>query len=237
MILFMFAVVVLAAYQCEINIQGHHSDYISKDAIQPIKGIFILWAFVSHCSEYCKSPGVWDTPFFAFRNYFWQCMVAPFLFYSGYGIAESIRLRGKAYVKRMPAHRLAGVYFPFCAAVLLFLFFRYASGKTYSLKHILLSFAAWESVGNSHWYVFAILCMYAITWFSYTLFRKSDSIYPPLLTTALSLGYIVIMRLYTDKLPVWYETIFPYLGGYGTPDGAHTLRKMYSPTGISMLSA
>ena len=44
-----------------------------------------------------------------------------FLFYSGYGVMESIRKKGEAYVVAMPRHRVAGTLINFDVAVLIFL--------------------------------------------------------------------------------------------------------------------
>lgn len=49
-------------------------------------------------------------------------------------------------------------------ALALYLGLHLCFGAQPSLKTILLSMVCWESIGNSNWYIFAILCLYLLTW-------------------------------------------------------------------------
>ena len=211
MSVFFWILVVMAAYRVEIRREGFHPGYIGRDGIQPIKGIFILLVLISHFVQYVDLKGVWDAPYFEIRKYLGQMVVVPFLFYSGYGMAESIRVKGQNYVRRMPVHRMGKVLFQFALAVILFLMLRFVQGVRYDLPHVLLSFIGWVSVGNSNWYIFAILCMYLITWISYSVFRKGKL--PPLVcATVLTAVYIVVMKLVKGQ-EVWCNTVGAYLMG------------------------
>ena len=84
------------------------------------------------------------------------------MFYSGYGMLESIKSKGMDYVKSIPGKRFAKVLLHMEIAVLLFLLTDFAIGKSYGLKTTLLSFTFWTSIGNSNWYIFIILCLYLI---------------------------------------------------------------------------
>ena len=211
MSVFFWILLLMAAYNVQIRREGFHPGYIGRDGIQPIKGIFILLVFISHFVQYVDVNGVWDAPYFEVRKYLGQMVVVPFLFYSGYGMAESIRVKGLSYVRRMPVHRMGKVLFQFALAVVLFLGLRFAQGVRYDAAHVLLSFIGWVSVGNSNWYIFAILCMYLITWLSYFVFRKGK-LAPLLCATVLTAVYIVVMKLVKGQ-EVWCNTVGAYLMG------------------------
>lgn len=211
MSVFFWLIVLMAVYNVMICRDGCFRDYIGRGSIQPIKGIFILLVFVSHFVQYVTLDGVWDAPYFEIRRFLGQMVVVPFLFYSGYGMAESIRVKGVGYVRRMPVHRIGKVLFQFGIAVILFLILQFARGVRYEWSRILLSFIGWFSVGNSNWYIFAIVCMYLITWLSYSLCRRGK-LMPLLCATALTAVYIVVMKLVKGQ-EVWCNTVAAYLAG------------------------
>lgn len=109
MSIFFWIILLLAAYGAKIKKEDYYRDYIDYDGIQPIKGIFILLVFMSHFVQYVELDGIWDLPYFQIRRYLGQLIVVPFLFYSGYGIAESIRKKGSGYINRMPVSRILKV--------------------------------------------------------------------------------------------------------------------------------
>lgn len=126
-------------------------------------------------------------------------------------MAESIRVKGIGYVRRMPVHRIGKVLFQFGIALILFLLLRFAQGVRYDWGHIVLSFTGWVSVGNSNWYIFAIVCMYLITWISCSLCRRGKLL-PLLCATALTVVYIVVMKLVKEQ-ELWCNTAAAYLAG------------------------
>lgn len=138
-------------------------DCLARDKIQPIKGIFILLIFASHFYQYVELKSPLSQPYVTIKVLLGQLVVAPFLFYSGFGVAESVRRKGRAYVRSMPLRRILKVLFQFDLAILLFYFVQLALGNHYSLGKLLLSFVGWAAVGNSNWYIFAILSLYLIS--------------------------------------------------------------------------
>ena len=208
-IIFWF-IMILAAWNARGRVKGIHEDYISLERIQPIKGIFLLLVFVSHFVQYMSLSGVWHAPYFAVKSWLGQLVVVPFLFYSGFGITESIRKKGLNYVKKMPTQRILKTLFQFDLAVLLFLICRLAMGKQYDLKTVLLTFVGWAGIGNSNWYIFAILFLYAFTWLAYRIFSRNAYL-PLVCTTALTVGFVLVMREHRDGY--WYNTVMAYVAG------------------------
>lgn len=131
------------------------SDYLGREQCDSIKGVFILFVFFSHFMGYVGRVGG-----YVIDTHLGQMMVTLFLFYSGYGVMESIKKKGDEYVKSMPKRRILTTLVNFDIAVLAFIALDLILGRPITIKLTLLSFVCWESVGNSNWYIFAIICCY-----------------------------------------------------------------------------
>lgn len=175
---------------------------LSKEQTTCINGIFVLFVFLSHFGQYETMP--WNRLLLAIG----QLMVAPFLFYSGYGIMEQIQRRGIVYIDSMPRKRILKFYIHFCMALFLYLILSFLLGKDYSFVRIALSFTALSSIGNSNWYVFAILVMYSIVYISFKQFKK-HGITSCVVFTIL---YIILMDVIKDQA-WWYNIILCFPAG------------------------
>ena len=105
---------------------GYRNDYLSFDTTNAIKGIFILLVFIKHATPYNTSSGyiydgIGDNYFQIIDRYVGQWIVAMFLFYSGYGIMESIKKKGENYISSIPSKRLLTVLLNFDVAVLIYI--------------------------------------------------------------------------------------------------------------------
>lgn len=183
-----------------------YTDYMSRENTTAIQGVFVFLVFFRHFSEYISFNGSFDNFAFEFNNMMGQLLVTLFLFYSGYGIMEAISSKGKGYLKKLP-QKIFKLLLRFDIVVVLFLVMQAFLGKTFELKQILLSFCCWESVGNSNWYIFAILFLYLFTWISYYLVKgnKNGLI---IAVSAFSVLYILVLSYF--KQIHWFDTIFCY---------------------------
>lgn len=174
-------------------------DYISKETSNAVKGVFVFIVFCSHFGGYIQS----------YRFKMAQLMVVMFFFYSGYGIYESVKRRGTDYIKQFPKNRFLKVWLHLSCALVPYIILSLALGKPFSIKQTLLSTIGWSSIGNSNWFMFASLAMYALIYVSFILFRK-HRVPALLMTTVLSVGYILVMKQYKESW--WYNTIlaFPF---------------------------
>lgn len=189
--------------------EGELSGYLSPDYTQEVKGFFILLVFFSHFNSYVTYISGLDMVYKQIVGSFGQCMVTMFLFYSGYGVMESIRSKGGDYIRGMPRSRILRTWFSFAVAVLLFTGLALVRRKPFSLAQFLLSLTGWESMGNSNWYIFVILCLYLV---SYGVFRlpsmgETEKI---LLVTALTGLGIFILQHWQIKPVHWYDTALCY---------------------------
>ena len=192
------------------------SDQKSHDALSInqttcINGIFVVLVFLSHFCQYVDVSTIpYSWPYVFFQSHLGQLIVAPFLFYSGYGIMEQIKKNGINYVNEIPHKRVIKVWLHFSLAIVLFLLVAFIRGEPYSFKQIVLSFFAWEAIGNSNWYIFAILFLYIATYLGFKCSpnRKKSIV----LVFALCFLYIVVMHYYKDG-SWWYDTILCYPAG------------------------
>ena len=143
--------------------------------------------FLTHSMQYISGSGYTfagiDSITTIITNYLGQLVVVMFLFYSGYGVASQIRHRGNSYVKQMPKCRVMKTLLNFDIAVCFFIVLDILLTRPFSISQILLSFVAWDSVGNSNWYIFIILLCYIFTYVACSFFMKkhiAGSDYVPL---------------------------------------------------------
>lgn len=135
---------------------------LTRDVTSAINGYFISIVFLSHLRKYIDTAAFTqlDQGFLAVIGYLGQLVVTTFLFYSGYGIMESITYKGEAYVRQLPKRRILPFLMDVWLALLLFLATRILLGKRLpSLITLLFAMVGWKSIGNSNWYIFAILCL------------------------------------------------------------------------------
>ncbi len=204
MLLIFFAIVLVGLYPMEISKRGQfNKSYLSIEDTTSIKGIFVLLVFCSHFIQYYDLVTTIDQGYMPFRKFLGQLVVVMFLFYSGYGILESIKKKGVNYVKKIPVNRCVKVLLHLDIAVVLFIIFDFIIGKELTVKKVLLSLIGWANVGNSNWFIFTIVVLYLITFIVFMIFRKHLWL-GALFTTALTVVYMYIMNDYQDKY--WFNT-------------------------------
>ena len=153
--------------------KGFYPDYLSLDTTNAVKGVFIALVFIKHATPYILNSGyvfddsVWSKLFLFIDAHVGQWIVAMFLFYSGYGVMQSVRKKGVEYIASIPRKRVLTTLANFDIAVALFALVSLFTSSNYTLKHYLLSFIAWESVGNSNWYIFVIILCYLFVYVAF----------------------------------------------------------------------
>lgn len=217
MTLFLLIIILISLWRIKIAkpvVSGINSNYLDISRTDSIKGIFILLVFLSHARNYIStlpeySENALNGIYNIFQNHLGQGVVVMFLFYSGYGIMESIKRKGVPYINAIPKNRFAKTLLNFDFAVLVFLFFSIFLGtlKNYTIPQVLLSFIGWESIGNSNWYIFAILVLYLLTYVSFKIFKNKYS-YAAAFITVLTVAYIIVLSFFKDAW--WFDTVLLY---------------------------
>ena len=180
--------------------------YISKETTSTINGLFIILVFLSHFSQYA----------ICVHNYVGQYLgllvVVMFLFYSGYGCAAQYMAKGSAYMSAFPKKRILTTIVNFDIAVAIFVVVGLFLGKSLTVKQVASSFVCWDSVGNSNWYIFAIILCYSAFWLVFTKIApkvcKSDG--GGALQVVL---FVIVICLSRVKPSWWYDTIMSFGAG------------------------
>ena len=210
--LFLIMYIGLCLYGLKIGKESN-SKYLSREQTSSVKGIFILLVFLSHFNSYVTFSGTPNWYYIHAIAFFGQTMVTMFLFYSGYGVMESIKRKGENYVNAIPKKRVLGTLIRFDCAVLCFLIIGYLLGNVYDIKKVLYSLIGWDSVGNSNWYIFVIVLLYIMTYISFKFLNKKNHIVPILGVIVLTLVWAILCYKTNIRTLMWYDTALCYAFG------------------------
>ncbi len=165
MILYVAAILLLLLAGGRHRIRGLHKAYLSKEATDAVRGVFILLIFASHFAQYLDPYTLpMDVAYWKIRTALGQAVVTLFFYYSGYGVALSADQKGEAYVRAMPAKRILPTLLIYDCSVVLCVIVQLWKGRRYTLGHFVQALLSWQSGGNDNWYIFVILALYTITW-------------------------------------------------------------------------
>lgn len=218
-LLLIYFVTVFAG--AKLNIKGN-IDYLSIENTQAIKGIFILMVFYSHFNSYITLSGRFDEIYIKLFHTVGQAMVSMFLFYSGFGIMESIKRKGNMYIETIPKRRIFRTLINFDFAVLIYLALTLLLGSTPTISQTILSLIGIESLGNSNWYIFVILVLYLLTFTVFKLFSKMPN-YISVFALGISVCVLILItHRFSLKPTYWYDTALCYVFG-----AAYSLSRKY----------
>lgn len=207
--IYLVMIILFTLIGIKFPFKKNNNEYLSKENTSCIKGLFILIVFYSHLYTYMPLQMEKDFMMYKLVTYLGQLMVTLFLFYSGYGVYESIKKKKEKYIKEMPKKRLLKTLIHFDIAVLTFLIVNIILGEKFDIKTILLSLIGWGTVGNSNWYIFAILGLYLITYIAFTIFDKSNK---KAIICLWTLTMIFMLFIHTNRngLVYCYNTLLCY---------------------------
>lgn len=195
-----------------------NSGYCSREMTASVNGYFLTTVFMTHLRQYLSGDayGPLDTMYFSVNRVLGQLIVAMFLFYSGFGVMESLRHK-EGYISSFPKHRIIPFFVNFEIAVMIYLIVTCIHEGVPEFWHTVKAFIAWESLGNSNWYVFAILYLYVATYIVFRIretkwFHKMPLWFAVFGIVFLSGIYILWMR-HEGKGGWWYDTILCYSAG------------------------
>lgn len=212
MLIFMILFIIVALIGAKpAGKSNFFDDYMSKPQTSAVNGIFTMLIFFSHISTYFKLTGTFDAPYASVKDYLSQLVVVSFLFYSGYGIMESVKKKGLGYVKSIPAKRFFKVLYHMDLAVLIFIAVNLVLGNKLTLSKTLLAFIGWTSLGNSNWYIFVVLALYLIVFVSFMISRGNKYV-GTVLTSVLTLALVIALKK-AGKDTWWYNTALLYPTG------------------------
>lgn len=208
-----FYIILLAVVLCGLRFNRYNQDYISVQQTNAIKGVFIWLVFMGHIMPYIVDVAPFelavDRAAASVVGTLKQLVVAPFMFYSGYGVMNSIKHKGAGYVGSIPKRRVMTTMLNFGVAVSFFVLLNLILNISMSLERVLLSFVCMASVGNSNWYIFVICICYLSSYLSYKLFGYGKRY----LMTNLTLMILFALVISQFKGSWWYDTCLAYSAG------------------------
>ena len=208
----MIITLVALAALCLFGIKMHkyqNEEYLGKEQTGAIKGVFVVTVFLVHVIQYFSLHASMADKLFDFgMGVLGQNIVVAFLLYSGYGVGRAYLSKGADYIKELPRKRILGIWIHFLLALILFwIVDLMLIHGGYSPVDYVLSMFAWTSVGNSTWFVFAILLSWLLTWVCFGLFKNK---YHALVCMSVLLcGYVVAIA-YIKNNHAWYDTVMCY---------------------------
>lgn len=168
----------------------------------------MILVFLRHSTDYCDFSQS-SSYLFNFVNLgLKQLIVTTFLFYSGYGIYESIKNKDN-YVNITLPKRIKKLYIYFLVSVISYLVMNSFLDIKYDIKTVISSLFTWESIGNSNWYIFAIISMYFFTYICFKVLKKD--LHAIAGVTFLINLYTIILSLF--KYSYWYDTVICFALG------------------------
>lgn len=203
----------LVVYRAQVKKEGFFPDYIARDETCAINGIFIMLILFTHAHGYMEVTADNMPLFFFFRGHCRQLVVTTFLFYSGYGIMESIKKKGVSYVDRLPLKRILPLWIKAAIAVCIFAVVWVLSGKDLTVGQFIGSLLTWKNVGNSNWYITAILILYFIAYFSFRAFGEQSKKAGVWFSVFGTFVFLLLMIHFRDTLTYTYNTIFCFPAG------------------------
>ena len=212
-----FAIITIALPLWRARLRGKQlaPDCLSINQTTAIRGLLVLFIFFSHFFQ--RVTGGWlpfgDSICVSLIEKIGQMMVAPFLFYSGFGIVLSYTKKGKSYIDSFPKKRILKTYLFFVAVVLVYLIYNAIVGNKHDIKTIALSFLGYEKIGNPNWFMFAILFMYIVTYLSARINKKRIDYKTVLAVFACVISYqLAFCLIFKPGQSWWYDTIicFPF---------------------------
>lgn len=177
---------------------------LNKTQTSSINGVAIVLIIIRHFFQYI-SPGKYDGIMCRIDNHLGQLIVVSFLFFSGYAFVKQYQKSDK-YLEKMP-RKIISLYLIFVITVMSFAVIGFVLGEKYRVVEYLLALIGMYSVGNSTWYVVAILMLWGGSYMSYR-----QRIVSPFIIMFLWVGiYTAVMYLF--KSDVFYNTVIAYLCG------------------------
>lgn len=153
-----------------------YTDYSSPKNTTTTNAVFSVLIFISHGVTYIDMTNSFDDAYLGIKTFLAQGVVVTYLFFSGFGIMESIKKKGYNYVKRMPIDRFFKLWYQFALMLCLFIITNLLMKKDISITDNLLAFTGYTSIGNDNWYLFVTFALYIIVFVSFIICRKHHNL-------------------------------------------------------------
>lgn len=200
--IFFFFLVILSLLNIDIKgVNYFHNDYMDLKSTNPIRGVFVWMIFLKHYYTYFKNR---NYLYIKILRYLGQKIVSLFLFYSGYGIFESIKSKGTSYVKSLPKKAII-LFVKFQIIIFFFFLCNIILGIKVTIRKYLLSMIFKSSIGNSNWFAFTIITFYLYTYLCFIFIKKKR-----LFLGVIYLNITIIIHIYLVFIYILISLISSY---------------------------
>ncbi len=182
--------------------------FLDKDSSNVIKGFFILLIVFSHILNSFPYNGAFASLLSGFRGILGQLLVSMFFFISGYGITLSVEKKGDVYAKSIGTNRLLRIIIYSIFSLIPFYIYSLCLEREVSFADFSLAIIGLKSLGNSSWFLFAILFCYFVSTVVF-LFNYKNLFLPIIIITLGVFGYIIVMFLIGEPSWTW-DTIISF---------------------------
>ena len=172
------------------------NDYMDIKYTNPLRGIFVWIIFFHHYRVLNKKNNFLHEKITSELS---QKLASIFFFYSGYGIFESLKKKEKKYIKTLPK-KIIILYIKTQIIIFIYLMVDLYLKEKVTLKKYLFSLIFKESVKNSKWFPFTIICFYFYSFISF-IFITDKKFY--------LLGIIFVTILCSIHFYVVYNYFYP----------------------------
>lgn len=211
MVILLLGLFIISSWK--LRFAPFHDDYLELSTTTAIKGIFAVIIFYSHLRGYISLPdSIGNRVFLLFLNFLGQAMVAMYLFYSGFGIYESVKKK-PSYMDYFFRGRICKTLVNFDLAVIMFLLAGWAMGFKYPISYYTTCWIGWDSVGNSNWFIFDILSLYLGVFIFFRLSQvfihmRNERLFL-YLVTLFTIGLWVVL-FFTKRESFWVNTLMAF---------------------------
>lgn len=206
MYLYIVYLLILILFFASIRKKNFSDSFLDIAMTKNFNGLFVIMVFLSHFSQYVELPKYIEV----LQKIMGQLIVVPFLFVSGYGVTSGF-LYKKEYKKTFLIKRVLYLYLQFVLVVSFYCLLDFILTKEFNLEKAMLylrGFTGLKSVGNSNWYIVAILLCYLTSYLGFFKISKF-SVWISFLLICL---YAVLMFSFGFDFH-WYNTVFAYFAG------------------------
>ena len=191
------------------------TDYMDVKNTSQIKGIFVWIILLSHYRGYFKRNKKYI--YIYILNCIGTQKVSMFLFYSGFGIYESIKNKGINYVKTLPKKSFI-LFIKSQIIIFIYLISNLLLGIKTNIYRYFLSIIFKSSIGNSNLIAFTIILFYLYSYLSFRFIKNQNYFFGIIIVSLLCfLHFYLVYNFYYNKINftvvnilLWNPIIFYY---------------------------
>ena len=210
--LFFIIFCFLSAFDIKVKgVDNFFPDYMDLENTNCIKGIFVWLIIFCHKRSYGKNK---NYKYLKIIGNLGQKVVSMFLFYSSFGICESIKKKGNNYAKTLK-NKAFIIFLKTQIIILMFLLANiFILQKKITLQRYILSIILKLSLGNSNWFAFTIIIFYFYAYFSFSLAKNNIFLGIIIISLLCFLHEKFVFYYYYPKKKYAVDTILCFVIGF-----------------------